>query len=230
MAERERIRRRLLPHWDVPGATYFVTSCLAGSIPAQGLLDVSRYRDELRTRGRPDGISTEEWETRKQKLLFARLDHWLDNAPAIRWFEKPELAAIIVDAFFFGAETRYDLLGYAVMPSHVHWVFRPRTEWIESQDFGTRSPRQAIVHAFNLHTAKRCNGALKRTGEFWQHEGYDHWARDEGELERILLYVDDNPSKAKLVVDPAEWVYSSAWYRKQHRIELGQPLTRLAAA
>jgi hypothetical protein len=36
------VRVRHLPHWDVPGATYFVTTCLAGSIPAQGFLDLER--------------------------------------------------------------------------------------------------------------------------------------------------------------------------------------------
>ena len=43
----ERIRWRHLPHWDVAGATYFVTSCLEGSIPAEGLLDIDRFRSGL---------------------------------------------------------------------------------------------------------------------------------------------------------------------------------------
>jgi len=30
----EMFRRRHLPHWDYPGATYFITACLDGSIPA----------------------------------------------------------------------------------------------------------------------------------------------------------------------------------------------------
>ena len=44
--DREIIRRRQLPHWDMPGAPYFVTTCLEGSIPARGLLEIVRYRDE----------------------------------------------------------------------------------------------------------------------------------------------------------------------------------------
>ena len=28
-------RRRRLPHWDIPDATYFITGCLADSIPAE---------------------------------------------------------------------------------------------------------------------------------------------------------------------------------------------------
>jgi hypothetical protein len=40
-------RRRRLPHWDVDDGTYFVTACLHGSIPAQGLVELYRYREEL---------------------------------------------------------------------------------------------------------------------------------------------------------------------------------------
>jgi hypothetical protein len=43
----ELFRRRHLPHWDVPGAAYFVTGCLEGSIPAQGVLDIQQYRANL---------------------------------------------------------------------------------------------------------------------------------------------------------------------------------------
>ena len=46
--DREIIRYRHLPHWDVPGAPYFVTTCLDVSIPAQGLLDAAQFRAELR--------------------------------------------------------------------------------------------------------------------------------------------------------------------------------------
>ena len=37
-----------------------------------------------------------------------------------------------------------------------------------------------------------------RTGQFWQHESYDHWTRDLVELERIIRYIEENPVKAGL--------------------------------
>src|SRR5260370_1396212 len=43
----EVFRRRNLPHWDVPGAAYFLTTCLHGSIPAEGRLDIQRYLEKL---------------------------------------------------------------------------------------------------------------------------------------------------------------------------------------
>ena len=79
----ELIRRRRLPHWDVPTAAYFVTTCLDGSIPAQGLLDLQDFRTDLERRPRPAGLKEEEWQLTKWKLAFARTDQWLDRAAAV---------------------------------------------------------------------------------------------------------------------------------------------------
>src|ERR1039458_3349857 len=47
------------------------------------------------------------------------------------------------------------------------------------------------------------NLILARTGQpFWQHESYDHWVRDQLELERIVAYIENNPVKAGLVAEP----------------------------
>lgn len=222
----ERIRRRNLPHWDMPGATYFVTSCLEGSLPAQGLVDLAQYREELQRRSRPLGMSEAEWTNIRGKLQFARMDRWLDEQPAVRWLEQAELARIVVDAFYFYAGKHYDLLAFVVMPSHIHWVFQPREEWTAGLDESGRSAREQIVHALNLHTGREGNRLLGRHGAFWQHEGYDHWVRDTEELERILLYVEGNPVKAGLVTAPEEWVYSSAFDRQARGIVLGEALIR----
>jgi putative transposase len=80
--DHERVRRRRLPHWDVPDGAYFVTTCLQGSIPACGLLDLFRFRDELSQRPQPKGMTPEEWRTYCWKLHFAQSDHWLDKQPA----------------------------------------------------------------------------------------------------------------------------------------------------
>src|SRR5207249_2161733 len=77
-------RRRRLPHWDVSGATYFVTACLAGSIPACALRALQEYRTFLDARSRPTSLTDPDWEHRKHKLVFARLDEWLDGQPAVR--------------------------------------------------------------------------------------------------------------------------------------------------
>ena len=60
-------------------------------------------------------------------------------------------------------------------------------------------------------TAREANRVLGRTGErFWQAESYDHWVRDDHELERIVAYIENNPVKAGLVARPEEYRWSSA--------------------
>jgi putative transposase len=220
----DRIRRRRLPHWDVDGAAYFVTSCLAGSIPAQGLLDIAAYRKELSQRPRLPDQTEAETSTAHRKMVFARTDRWLDSDPAVRWFDNPDLAKVAVESLYHFADQRYDLLGFCVMPSHIHWVFRPRTEWAAPLLAEGRSPREAICKSRNQHIALECNRLLRRTGAFWQHESFDHWIRDVEELERILLYIEANPVKAGLVDRPELWPYSSAHDRFHRGLELGTPL------
>lgn len=222
--DRETIRRRHLPHWDVPGAAYFVTACLDGSIPAQGLLDIMRFREEAKRASRPEGVSEEDWRRRLWKQGFVRTEQWLDRQPANRMLESPALAAVVVDSIFHFAGVRYDLLAYAVMPSHLHWLFQPRTTWTETLTDDPRSPRELITYSLNRFTATNCNRLLNRKGTFWQGESYDHWVRDADELERIIVYVEENPVKAGLVRAAEEWPFSSTYFRKRQGIEFGTPL------
>jgi REP element-mobilizing transposase RayT len=221
MEEQSLFRRRNLPHWDMPGAVYFVTACLDGSIPAEGLLDLTQYQEELSQRPIPDSLTPMEWERHIWKLRFARMDEWLDTKPACRHLADKRLARLVSDACYFFAGDRYDLLAYCIMPSHMHWVFQPRAEWVKSLpvEKTPRSPRERIMHSRKLHTAIESNRLLGLTGEFWQHESYDHWVRDLDELERIIFYVENNPVKAGLITRKEDWEFSSAY----DRIVLGIP-------
>jgi type I restriction enzyme R subunit len=245
-------RRRRLPHWDLPGATYFVTTCLAGSIPAQGLLDLAGYRTRVAKMPRPKGIARKAWDSVCWKRVFARSDWWLDNHAAVRHFADPALAASVVEAIYYWAGRRYDVLAYVVMPSHLHWVFRPREEadglgqvgnlphmdeqvgnLLHEEGDGppvgpskTRPARERIMHTLKLRTALECNRLLHRFGAFWQDESYDHCVRDEDELERIIEYVEFNPVKAGLVTMPGQWRFSSAHDRAEFGILKGLPLLR----
>jgi hypothetical protein len=60
-------------------------------------------------------------------------------------------------------------------------------------------------------TARESNRLLNRTGEqFWQHESYDHWVRDQREWDRIARYIERNPMKAGLVSRIEDYQWSSA--------------------
>jgi putative transposase len=214
-------RRRRLPHWDVPGATYFVTSCLAGSIPAEGLLELERYRTYLAKQVRPADMTPDDWETRQWKLGFARLDVLLDAATDVRWLADPAVAAQVASSLRHFAGERYDLSAFVIMPNHYHWLFRPREEWVASlvPTDPPRSPRERISYSIQRYSANQCNRLLGRQGQFWQHESYDHWVRDLDELERIIHYIENNPVRAGLCRTAAEWPHSSAALR----VQLGLP-------
>jgi len=216
MRETERFRRRDLPHWDVPGATDFVTSCLEGSIPAQGLLDIASFEKTLRQRSRPIGMKPADGATHSWKQGFARIDFWLDRQPAVPHLEQPKLAKIVRDSLLHFDGQRYDLLSYVVMPRYFHWVFKPRDEWVNSLK-GEQSPRQRIMQSVKRYTALECNHARHVPGTFWQEESYDHWVRDADELDRIIHDVEDNPVKAGLVSRPELWPFSSAHGRRGGR-------------
>jgi putative transposase len=222
----ELFRTRRLPHWDVPGATYFITSCLADSIPAKGLLDIADYRRELESRDRPAETTPEEWEYRREKLVFGRTDHWLDSEPAVRHLTDPRLARLVAESMFHFADVRYELLAYVIMPSHFHWVFRPLESWVESlgSSADKRTPRERIMHSLKRHTSSECNRLLDREGTFWQDESFDHWARDDEELYRIIDYVEQNPVKARLVANHDDWAFSSAQLRTRFGIRYGEAI------
>lgn len=107
------------------------------------------------------------------------------------------------------------------MPNHVHIVFIPVVERDLSRsspsslsdiNIAQQFPVTDILRKLKGATARECNELLKRTGQFWQHESYDHVVRDSKALKRIVNYVLNNPVKAGLVSSPEVWKYSYVNY------------------
>jgi len=117
------------------------------------------------------------------------------------WLRQPEIAELIVNALHYGERQLklYELLAWVVMANHVHVVVYPRAKLAQ------------ITKAIKGYTALEANRMLKRTGQFWQHESFDHWIRDRYELERIIRYVERNPVKAGLVKCENDFRWSSAF-------------------
>jgi putative transposase len=225
MSNEECFRRRRLPHWDCPGAIYFVTTCLNGSIPAQGLSDLWRFREQIRKEARSPECNLHDWAVRQWKKTFARTEEWLDSRPAVRHLADPAQAQIVVVGLCHFAGVRYDLLSYVVMPSHLHWVFWPREEWVgQFEPKEDRTPRECIMHSLKRYTAPKCNLVRRQLGTFWQDESYDHCVLDWDEFDRINMYIEQNPVKAGLVTTPEAWRFSSAHERFKRQIPPGHPL------
>ena len=197
-------RRRNLPHLDVPGGTYFVTFCIAGSVPASGALAIAR-RWRQRSLEPPAGHAARDWSAHCAAAAFAETDRLLDASPAVRWLADRRLASVVRDSLLFGHGSRYELVAYVVMPSHCHVVFTPLAERRSG-----RPAREAILHSLKRHTGTLCNRLLGRTGAFWQAESYDRWVRGPAEFATVVAYVERNPVEAGLCEAPEAWEFSSA--------------------
>ncbi len=57
-------------------------------------------------------------------------------------------------------------------------------------------------------SARSANRILQRSGRFWQDESYDHFVRDEHELENIIRYILYNPVVAGLAKNWQDWPFT----------------------
>jgi putative transposase len=116
------------------------------------------------------------------------------------WLLQPEIAAAVVQSIRRVEDRLYTLEAYCVMPNHVHVVLTPRFG-----DDGQYHALAKITQAIKGSSATEANRLLNRSGQFWQHESYDHVVRDGEELDRVVRYVLGNPVKASLVDDWRAW-------------------------
>jgi putative transposase len=172
--------RRRLPHIYPEGAWLFVTWHLHGSLPK------ARYPPP----GNPSAGKAFVW-----------MDRYLDTMHlGPMYLKRPDIAQLVVEAIHHGREKGfYDLRAFAVMANHVHVLLRPK------------QPASHVMQWLKGTTAREANLILARTGKpFWQRESYDHWVRDEFELERIVAYIENNPVQAGLAAQTSAYRRSSA--------------------
>ncbi len=230
MNENTIIRRRHLPHIDVEGKPFFITACLQGRLPVTSVTHIRDYRDALNLKPRPANVSEADWELVKHKLVFKFIDSILDGESPIQHLRDDRLAEVVQNAFLHFAGERYQLFAFVVMPTHHHWSFLPNAAWAaklmasQMNKKNKRTPRESISHSIQSYTGNRCNELLEETGPFWQTETFDHYARDESELSRIVHYIEQNPVVAGLVSNAEEYRWSSAGLRARLGIEVGQPI------
>ena len=202
--------RRNLPHIQPEGATIFVTFRLANSLPKEVIerLKVEQEETEKRISQIADESEREKQLDQARRSFFGKWDGALDSmAYGEKYLSDPPVADLVSESLFYRDGKVYDLEAFSIMPNHGHLVCSP----LEKEE-GKYHSLSKIMHSFKLHTALEANKILGRDGAFWQHENYDHYVRDEGELERVIKYVIYNPVKAKLVDDWKQWKWTYCKY------------------
>lgn len=200
--------QRNLPHIQPIGATFFVTFRLHGSINADEFRKVKEaYHQKINILKQVAVSSIEIYK--EGKRFFAKFDQLLDNNHTITYLKHPKVAKVVSEQLHHFDKSLYDLLAYCIMPNHVHLVIDT------SQQFSNKQFKEQhyvqldkIMKKIKGRSAMFANRVLNRKGQFWQRESYDHYVRNQKELENIIAYIANNPVKANLVKNWEDWPYT----------------------
>ena len=203
--------KRNLPHFLPIGSTFFITSCLKGSIPKEIISQLQADLINVQDRIRLEFANDERFNielSNAQKRHFGHLDKHLDNyTGGFHWLKQPEIAKIVLDTFHFWNDKGYELLAYTIMSNHFHILF-------DTQNFDTHPT--TIMASIKRFSSTNANSVLNRKGiTFWEDESYDRRVRDYEELLRIINYIIQNPVKANLV---KHWKdYPFTWLNEKYK-------------
>ncbi len=201
----KRSYERHLPHEIPEGFPIFLTWNLKGAVPQAVIENLRRERERLEKQPARRGEAAGARKLREEKLIFARCDRLLDQAQdGPLHLKDPRAAKIVEDSILFGVGERYDVYAWCIMANHVHALLMPTWEL------------EKVTQGIKGYTAHEINGLQQARGRiFWQDESYDHWARDEAEVLRIIEYIERNPVSTGLCRRPEDWPWSSARFRKE---------------
>jgi putative transposase len=102
----------------------------------------------------------------------------------------------------------FRLLGYVIMPEHVHLVFWPTDDCMVGRMIGELKSRFA-----RDYFARNPVGGQNDRRVFWQRRCYDHNCRTPHSVWQKVAYCHNNPVKRGLAGLPSDWKWSSYnWY------------------
>ncbi|MDQ1637168.1 MAG: REP-associated tyrosine transposase [Pyrinomonadaceae bacterium] len=194
---------RNLPHIQPPGATLFVTFRLAGSLPRVVIAQWQKEQRWLSHLAKTNPSYHRRVKDDFERKWFAKFEEILDGAAVGPvWLRDEPIAAIVADSLHHRHGKAYRLDAFSIMGNHVHAVIKPLSV-LGDEDLDQSI--SAILQSLKGYTSFKCNRVLGREGEFWAHESYDHWNRDNDEWHRIVAYVLNNPVKAGCVKRWQDW-------------------------
>ena len=184
--------RRKLPHWRQDSSTYFITWRLADSLPHAKLKEWEEERRLwLSARGLGSagdiGLLTPRERAEFTNYFGGKIEEWLDAGFGSMSLARPEVSAVVEETLRFFDGERYALGEFVIMPSHVHVIVMPAPD-VELS---------SVLHTWKSFSAKAANKVIGSSGEFWQHESFDHIVRSEAQLLRFERYVRGNSARLR---------------------------------
>lgn len=147
-------------------------------------------------------------------------------------FKEDKYCQVIIDNLkFYRQKFDFKLSGYVIMPEHLHLLMQLSKEYNDIsdviRDIKSHSARQILYYQgrrgpLTSHS-KTCPGqGTRATREeyphrrmsdqrfhIWQPDFYDFNIYSEKKLTEKLNYIHNNPVRANLCYNPADWKYSS---------------------
>ncbi len=178
--------RGYLPHFDGGEKSQFITSRLCDSLP-QNVLE--KWRVEL------EKEEITDVEFRK------KIEYYLDQGYGECYLKDDHVAEVVRENLLHHEGTKYKLYAWVIMPNHVHYLITPIAPHTLAE----------IAHSNKSYTAHKANKILNRTGQFWFHEPFDRYIRDENHFLQTIAYIENNPVKAGLCKKASDWKFGSAY-------------------
>ncbi len=145
------------------------------------------------------------------KKLFAVQDKYFDcYQDTGNLFINSKCAKVLENELHNFNGIMYELYAFTIMPNHVHFLCRPLLN-----SSGEEYSLAIIMNRIKGRTARFINQEMNRSGSLWQKEYYDHYVRNEQELNNIVRYIVLNPMKAGLVDQPRLWKWT--WVSEEYR-------------
>jgi len=113
-------------------------------------------------------------------------------------FRNERWARLLIDTLYHYRGSAYLLHEFVIMPDHIHVLITPVANLEKAVQF--------IKGGFSYRAKKELSSTL----EVWQKGFSDHRIRDAGDYAEHILYIRQNPLRARLCEIAEEFPYSSA--------------------
>lgn len=223
--EKKESYRHILPHYQQPGQSYFVTWSLYNAIHPKALARYTMELDTLKLQIKfleQQKHNFSEIEKTKQEYYSKRRQYIkayddlldLNRNPEINLL-KPENLEIIFGSLQFWEGKRIQNIAFTIMPNHVHWVVK-----LFDKD-SAKNPvyLQDILQSVKRHSSNKINKVENRSGKLWQKESFDTTIRNDKHLYYAIKYTLNNPVKAGLITDWRDW--NGTWVQRFPTADFG---------
>jgi REP element-mobilizing transposase RayT len=196
MLPKGRHQRGYVPHRDYSGVLQAITFREAGSLPADV---VALWKRELE-----EGLKSpdEAAQIIAKQELHRRIARYEDAGHGPCLLREADPARIVQEILLKGHGANYRLIAWCIMPNHVHVLIRQ----------GVGHSLGEIVRAWKGGSARQINQVCQRSGPLWARDYFDRAIYDDDHFWNAVRYIHQNPVKAGLVSNPADWLFGSLGY------------------